>query len=160
MTAWGLTEWKDFAEIVKDFAELAGVVIALLKFWQAVEAYALQVRDKRAQQFLALRTDFRNSADYQKIIQALYGERHDYSNIPYSKRIEFMAFFEAAALLMNSGLISKEVASYMFGGDALKAWDDPTFLTEQTKTEEHWKLVRDFADEARGYQYKSGSVKV
>jgi hypothetical protein len=39
----------------------------------------------------------------------------------------FLGFFEEVALMMNSGLIRKEVAHYMFGYYAIHCWDSKNF---------------------------------
>ena len=75
-----------------------------------------------------------------------------------------MGFFEDIAFLMNSGLIRKEVASYMFAGDAIKAWNDDLFWSNDSREHPYWSLLKDFVSEMKDYEtrlpYKKGELKL
>jgi hypothetical protein len=48
--------------------------------------------------------------------------------------------------MLNSGLIRAEVAHYMFGYFAIKAYDSQHFWEGEDKSDRYWALFRDFAE--------------
>jgi hypothetical protein len=138
-------------------------IIALATFWKAIYEYMQQRADKRAQQFIALRSSFRDNPAFQKIISHLYGDE-DFSTVDDVNRIEFMGFYEDLAFLMNSGLIRKEVAFYMFGGDVIKAWKNDRFWSKERKEEKEWALLKDFVgqmqEQGENFIYTRKTIKL
>jgi hypothetical protein len=106
-----------------------------------------QRKDDRAKQFLSLRTSFRENTGFQNIVNCLYDPNNNFSSVPENVKYEFMAFFEDLAFLMNSGLIKKEVAFYMFGNDVITAWNNSRFWSESDKENKLWSLLKDFVDQ-------------
>lgn len=154
--AYSLEDWKNLFSIF-------GVVVAAGALGKAVYEYTRQVAERRAQQFLVLRSTYTANPEFQRIISHLYGDA-DFSSIPLTDRIQFMAFFEDIAFLVNSGLVRAEVASYMFGGDAIKAWTDDQFWPNDIREDPHWSLLRDFVQQMTALEerlpYASGQVKL
>jgi hypothetical protein len=144
---WGLPQWKDFFSILGGIATVLGVIIALITLAKALHEYTRQLEEKRAEQFINLRTAYKNLPHFQEIIKYLYKIDGYRSLPPTIARMEFMAFFEDIAFLMKSGLIRKEVAFYMFGGDVIKAWENSAFWGNEFKENYHWFLVNEFKEE-------------
>lgn len=68
--------------------------------------------------------------------------------IPKRSRRDFAAFFEDIALMRNSGLITKEVACYMFSHDAIECWYSDEFWHDfKNKDDAHWGALRIFVEE-------------
>ena len=121
-------------------------VVTCIAFIAALLQYLRSRKDIRAKQFLELRNYFRNNASFQTIIQQLYTEtgKQNFDPILMNERIEFMAFFEDIAFLMNSKLLNEEVAYYMFGGDAITAWNNDWFWDPKLRTDERMGIVKYF----------------
>jgi len=136
MIPFFLNHWEASLKII-------GAIILIFTFGKGVFEYRKQRDDKRAQQFLELRKLFRENQQFQKIMAFLY---HNGSPSQFSDndKIEFMAFFEDIAFLMNSGLIRKEVAFYMFGFDAITACNNALFWPSDLKKDKYWSLLTDF----------------
>ncbi len=103
---------------------------------------------KRAKQFIDLRNYFRDHDGFQNIIEHLYGD-NNFSSVPNHTKIEFMAFFEDIAFLMNSGLLKKQVVFYMFGCDAIVAWSNDMFWNQTLRDDKFWSLLTDFVGQMR-----------
>ncbi len=58
-----------------------------------------------------------------------------------------MAFFEDIAFFVNSDLLRIEVAYYMFGWDALEAWNSDEFWSDTYRHHESWRLLKHFVDQ-------------
>ena len=53
-----------------------------------------------------------------------------------------MAFFEDIALLVNTNLLRREVAYYMFGCDAMTAWDSDVFWSQELREMKDWTFSK------------------
>jgi len=145
----------DIWSILAVVATITTAIVAIRTARQAIEQYKRQILEKRAQQFLELRKSYRENAVFQCIIKTLH-DKGDFSSIHPQDRIEFAGFFEDAMFLANSNLIESTVVYYMFGGDAINAWDSEGFWAEDIKTDKNFALLTDFVQEARAY--KAGDV--
>lgn len=130
----------------ESYTKIVGVIVAVLALIKAVYEYTQERKDKRAQQFLELRNYFRNNEKFQNVIEHLYSDKN-FSSIPNSVKIEFMAFFEDLALLMSSNRINKKVVFYMFGGDAITAFRNDTFWNEDLRKDKYWGMLSDFVSQ-------------
>ena len=137
----------------KDIATLAGAVIAALTFlvssFLGISEYLIQGVQKRVEHFIALRKNLDEDEMLRQVVDALDDNEDlldDRKKIPPGNKRYFLAFFEQIALMMNSGLISIEVANYMFGYYAIKCWHTKTFWKnmKQEKNDCHWSLFKDF----------------
>ena len=59
----------------------------------------------------------------------------------------FLRYFEEIALMVNSGLLRKDVAHYMFGYYAIRCWESDYFWTHLNRQGPYWALFREFAGE-------------
>jgi hypothetical protein len=142
----------------KDVAAIAGVGIAALTFiitaWKGISEYLLQGVQKRTEHFIGLRKNLDEDKQLRKIIDALDDDVALLKNkkeIPQGDKRYFLGFFEQIALMMNSKLISVEVANYMFGYYAIRCWDTDEFWEnmKQEKHECHWSLFKDFVEQMK-----------
>jgi hypothetical protein len=83
---------------------------------------------------------------FQSIIDHLHHD-NNFSGMKDNDKMEFMAFFEDIAFLMNSGLIKKEVAFYMFGYDVITAYNNDIFWSEDFRKDKLWSLLTDFVNQ-------------
>ena len=143
--------------------KIIGGVIVIGSFWKGLFEYGKQRQDKRAQQFLELRRSFRENKKFQEITLYLLGD-NDFSEFTDNDKFEFMAFFEDIAFLMNSGLIKKEVAFYMFGYDAIAAWHNNNFWPKERRKDKYWSLLTDFVNQMKeaeaAFKYNRKKIKL
>ena len=67
--------------------------------------------------------------------------------VPFEHKRSLLGVFEEVALMMNSGLIKKEVAYYMFGYYAIRCWQSDNFWGNVNRHSIYWRLFRNFAEE-------------
>src|ERR1700710_2074371 len=103
-----LDYWKDLAII------LAGLV-GFITFFSGVLEYGRQGRYKRAEQFVHMRRRFLETPLFQDILTLLPADSVNLTKIPVQDRRNFVGFLEEVALMVNSRLIDRRVAHYMFG---------------------------------------------
>ncbi|MDR2595509.1 MAG: hypothetical protein LBC87_12125 [Fibromonadaceae bacterium] len=114
-------------ETIAKIAGVIGVIIALLTFLRGIYEYGKQGCQKRAELFNTMRIKFKEKYIFKKIGDLLDTDDEELKDIPFADKRDFLGFFEEIALMMNSGLISKEVANYMFGYYAIKCWKSNNF---------------------------------
>lgn len=74
--------------------------------------------------------------------------------IPFSDKRDFLGLFEEVAIMMNSGLIKKEIAHYMFGYYAIRCWEGKNFWHSVNKTSLYWQVFIDFVTEMKDIENK------
>ncbi|UOQ64880.1 hypothetical protein [Hymenobacter volaticus] len=155
-TASGTDWWALISTVIATAAAAFGLYKAFQEYKRQGEEQKRQGREKRAQQFLDIRKSFRESKSFQNILLHLYTDR-DFTSVPLNERIEFMGLFEDMAYLVNSDLMRREVAFYMFGGDAIAAWNNDSFWSQKLRDDKNWSLITDFVKEAEAY--KAGEIR-
>jgi hypothetical protein len=152
--------WSDWINLFK----VVGGIIAVATFVKATYEFTRRAKEKRAEQFLALRRRVREDQNYGKILDLLYSRDAEADSelrkLPLRQRVDFMAFFEDAAFLAYSGLVRKEVILYMFGGDARTAWYRDAFWSEEERRQKHWALLKDFVEEEGSSRYCRKSMRL
>src|SRR5438067_4359910 len=108
MTQLSLSEWKDIAGI-------AATVIALSALAKGAFEYTVQGAQKRAALFAELRQRFKDDLRFREICALLETDDTALMTTDFRDKRDFLGFFEEICLALNSGLIRKPVAHYMFG---------------------------------------------
>jgi hypothetical protein len=108
-----LSDWKDVATII-------GAAIALGTLMKTLIEYTKQGAQKRAEQFEKLRVRFKDDQMFKQICDLLEDDGEDLEKMPFRDKRDFLGFFEELALMVNSGLMNKAVAHYMFGYTAVR----------------------------------------
>jgi hypothetical protein len=67
-------------------------------------------------------------------------------------RAHLLGVFEELALMLNSGLVTKHVAHYMFGYPALLCWQSKNLWQGIDRDSNYWALFRDFALQMKAVQ--------
>lgn len=67
-------------------------------------------------------------------------------DIPLIDRYYFLGFYEQIAIAVNSGLIDKNVAHYMFGYFPLRCWDADNFWDGINRQSYYWSVFKTFVD--------------
>ena len=142
-----LSDWKDIATILT-------VAIALLALLKGVFEFVLQSKQRRATQLLELHAKLDSEDAFKKITNALDDDPEKLRTIPPGDKRYFLALFEEAALLTNSGLIPTPVAHYMFGYYSLRTWASEEFwenMQPDEKNTPYWALFKSFVEEMRDH---------
>jgi len=112
---------------ITEITTVITALILLLTFAKAVLEYIRRGKQSRAERFFQMREKYISRfADF----FVLFGESSDAEElkaIPYRRKLEFLDFFEELALMINSRLIDKRLAYYMFGWATIKCWESDNF---------------------------------
>jgi hypothetical protein len=146
-----LSEWKDVVTI-------AGTGLGLLAAAKGLIEYSEQNAQRRLQLFQDLRRRFEEKPAMQKMRAAIEAQGpNQLRAIAKNDKVDFAAFYEDVALMMNSGLIRPEVAHYWFGFYAVSADEDDAFWSDLNKELPYWRVFRQFARTMRQLDQSTGS---
>lgn len=137
-----LSDWKDLATIV-------GAVVAFVTLLKGVIEYTKQGAQKRAEHFIEMRKRLKENLTFKQICALTEGNDEQLKKLQFSDKRDFLGFFEEVALMVNSGLIKKEVAHYMFGYYALRCWESDSFWMGVNRDSPYWALFKDFATQMK-----------
>ncbi len=138
--------WLDFA---KDFAIILAGVVALITFLHGVLEYQRQGAQLRTQQFVQMRRRLTEDSSFRTICEMLDTDDPRLRDIPLQQKRNFGGFMEEVALLVNSGVLTKEVAHYMFGYYAILCDRSVNFWHNIDRTSIYWNIFDDFVDQMK-----------
>ncbi|NUN10092.1 MAG: hypothetical protein HUU54_13045 [Ignavibacteriaceae bacterium] len=138
-----ISDNKDLLTII--VGSVAGLV-ALGTFIKAIFEYRLQGRQKRAELFDKFRTTLKTEPKILNISSLLEDDHETLRAIPIIDRYYFLGYYEQIAIAINSGLIDKDVAHYMFGYFALRCWNSKNFWDGINKNSYYWSVFKKFVD--------------
>ncbi len=133
----------------KNSAALIGTVVALATLIKGTLEYVKQGAVKRAELFLKMRERYTkffylfemlDHQDTQKGCDQL-------RCLSFEEKLKFLGFNEELALMVESGLIRKAVAHYMFGYYAIACWKSDSFWNEEDRNGPYWRLFRIFVEQ-------------
>lgn len=131
----------------KNWAIIAAGVIAFITFVTGLLEYVRQGRQHRAQNFVQMRRRFLETPQYRQILDKLAVDDPTLANESIQEKRNFIGFLEEVALMVNSKLIRREVAHYMFGYYVLLAAKSQHFWSGLDKESPYWTVFREFAVE-------------
>ncbi len=134
---------------VKDVALIIGTGVALLTLIKAVFEYTKQNAQKRAEHYTLLREEFKKEGRFTDLFELLEEDAPSLTELPFEKKQDLIGFYEDIALAVNSGLLKKEVAHYMFAYYALRCWDSKHFWENINRESHYWTLFRHFVIEMK-----------
>lgn len=133
-----------------DLAIIFGILGSLITFFKGVVEYSKQGSEKRADRFFKLEHEFLSNASYKNICNLLESDSHELSKISYEDKVSFLGFLEQIALLVNSKLLSIEIASYVYGYYVSRCSSSKNFWTEDLdKNSSYWSLFFSFAEKCK-----------
>jgi hypothetical protein len=118
----------------KNIATIVGVVIAIFTFAHGIIEYIKQGSQKRAEHFNNMRKKLKENSTFTKIRELLEDNDKALCDVSFSDRRDFLGFFEEIALMVNSKLLRKNVAHYMFGYYVIQCWNSEHFWIDINKT--------------------------
>ena len=141
--------FDDFLKAASFTAAIAGVGISLATFIKTLLEYIKQGKLKSAEFFSNIEKELWQNPTFKKIGTLLMAEESDKEliNIDLQDKYIFLAFVEKIALMLNSGLISEDIAHYMFGYIAIACYDNEAFWNDDKnlrKNDPYWSLFCDF----------------
>jgi hypothetical protein len=131
--------------IAKDVVVILGGLVALLTLVKGVREYSLNGTMKRAEYFAALYRQLHDIVVLGKICRLLDEESKELATVPYSEKFQFLAFFENVALMVNSGLLKRDLAQYMFAYYGIRCYESQAFWINMNRDSPYWMLFVSFA---------------
>ena len=128
----------------RNIAIILSVGVAVLTLVKAVVEYTRQNSQRRAEHYLKLREKFSESEKFDNLFEMIEKNDPALSQIAVHRRQEFLGFYEDVALLVNSGLLRKPVAHYMFAYYAIRCWESDHFWDSMDRNSAYWRLFRHF----------------
>jgi hypothetical protein len=145
-----LEYWKNWAIVVAGIAGFVTLLVAMLE-------YIRQGRQHRAENFVQMRRRFLETPEYRRILDLLAFESPDLAKESVQEKRNFIGFLEEVALMVNSKLIRREVAHYMFGYYVLLADASGHFWSGLDRDSQYWAVFREFAQEMRAISESPGT---
>lgn len=126
----------------------AVLIVGAISIWE----YRRQVRLRRAIDFLDMRDRYEQFED---ICTMLEENSEDLATLRFEKKRRFLGFYEELAFLVNSGLMKREVAYYMFGYYAIMCCEKKdTFWIDMNYDSPYWAVFKDFAKKMQDIHLK------
>ena len=138
----------DLIQFLPIIISAISVIVGIVTLFKAFTEYRLQGIQKRADLFIAMRKRFKENLVFKDIASLLEDDLDSLSSYDFKEKRDYAGFFQEIAIMMNSGLISRNVTHYMFGYFAVKCltsknfWDVPTKFDPE---EHYWMVFRNFA---------------
>ena len=132
---------------------LSAIVAAVALFWavcQAVYAFSKQNRLARFDKYSELSKGWSADKDIQRIKRLIEEDpKGELSNLSAAEKEEYVAVFDEIALMVESRIVRKEIAFYMFGYYVIHCCDNEEFWTGMDKDSHYWSLFFRFAKEMK-----------
>ena len=151
------------------WTEIVTAIVAVLGVGGGIVSYSLRTRELASKNSLdkfhnytALNALYEEDSQC-KAIRDAAGGHTDWSEVDDGDRFGFMAIYEQIALMLQSGLLSEDVAFYSYGYNLLKAYRDPNFWNNVVrKDDKYWELTLRLFDRFERYEdrYKGKSFPV
>ena len=132
-----------------DFWKDVGI-IALTTFFSGTFEYIRQGHQHRASNFVQMRRRFLEDPLFRDLLNLMATDSAELKDTPIQIRRNFVGFLEEVALMVNSGLIKKEVAHYMFGYYVLLTDRCENFWDGLDRDSQYWAVFRQLAMQMKG----------
>jgi hypothetical protein len=138
-----------------DLAIIFGIIASAISFSKGIYEYIRQGSEKRALNFFKLEHEFFSSESNIVICKLIEDDSSNLLNVSYEDKVKFLGFIEQIALLVNSKLLSLEIASYVYGYYVLKCSDSINFWSnDMDKGSEFWNLFFSFSEKIKQIDIK------
>jgi len=145
-------------------AALIATAIGILTFFVGLNEYRRQGAQKRVDLFIEMRRRLKENETFKKISDLLDDENPELQEIPFKDKRDYLGLFEEVALMLNSGLIRKQVAHYMFGYYAIRCWESEYFWMNVNRESVYWKVFRRFYEQMKqietSFQYNDKEFRL
>jgi hypothetical protein len=151
-------------EQLANFAIAAGGVITLVSIVFALHEYIRNGTLRRADDFIMLRRRLKENETFRRICGLLDRDDPALAGESFENKRDLVGLFEEVALMLNSGLMRKQVAHYMFGFYAIQCYESRHFWANMNLASPYWSLFRDFAEkmkhEQQTFQYRASDYRL
>ncbi len=137
---------------VKDISIVIAGVVAFVTFAFGLGEYIKRGRQERAVHFVEMRRRFLETTAFRDLLEMLHNQDPRLRTSPIQDKRNFIGFFEEVALMVNSGLLRKDVAHYMYGHYVILANDSDDFWNQLDRPSVYWTLFRKFATDMQAEQ--------
>ena len=140
---------------LQDLASLAVIVAALLGVPTLIIGlleFSRQGAQRRVSHYLELQNRLRTDTVLHQMFKLLESDSPRLRKYSTADRAHLLGVFEELALMLNSRLVTKHVAHYMFGYPALLCWQSKNFWHGLDRENPYWALFRDFASQMKAVQ--------
>lgn len=142
-------------DLATDIAAIIGAAIALMTLVKGLAEYRRQGAQGRVERFIEIRRRLKEDEIFRKIAELVEVDSPKLKEMPFQDKRDYLGLLEEVALQLNSGLIRKEVAHYMFGYYAIRCWKSRYFWSSVNRDSYYWALFRDFVSEMQKVENSS-----
>jgi hypothetical protein len=138
----------------KDAAALIGSTVALATLIKGTLEYVKQGTLKRAELFFQMEERYTKFLYLFDMLDHLDDEkiRNQLESLSFEKKLDFLGFYEELAMMVESGLIRRAVAHYMYGYYAIACWDSDVFWNDDDRNDPYWCLFKNFVEQSKAYR--------
>ncbi|KAF3978155.1 MAG: hypothetical protein HFP77_03355 [Methylococcales symbiont of Iophon sp. n. MRB-2018] len=136
-------------EDAKYLSIILSAIVAILLLIKAIYEYTKSTQLNRTEEFFKLDKQFMGNKNFIKLFSLLDTESSDLKSIDMENKMEFLHFYENIGLMVNSGIMKKHVAHYMFSYYAIRCWESDYFWYELNRESPYWALFVHFVDEMK-----------
>ncbi|MEB3310347.1 MAG: hypothetical protein VKJ02_08940 [Snowella sp.] len=133
----------------RNLAIIFGTIVATVTLVKGLFEYMGQNAQKRAECYIEMREKFKENDRFQKMFELLENDDPELANLSYDKKMDFLGFYEDIALMINSNLLKKPIAHYMFAYYAIKCWNSKYFWSDINRDSAYWSLFQDFVSQMK-----------
>lgn len=149
-----LIEWKDLATIIGTAVSIPVAGFAVFKGFDELRKNREQrdrdLKLKRVEFTLAQHRRLFDDPVLYSVMRFLDGDHPQLAiNEMWDPKRKFLTFMEELCLLVNDGLVDRDIAHYMFGYYAATAYDGKNFREGIEWKPEFWGLFFAFAEETK-----------
>jgi hypothetical protein len=133
-----------------DLAVIFGIIASVITLTKGIYEYIRQGSEKRSLNFFKLEREFFSNESNILICKLIEDDSPNLLNVSYEDKVKFLGFMEQIALLVNSKLLSLELASYVYGYYVLRCSSSVNFWSnDMDKGSEFWNLFFSFSEKIK-----------
>ena len=132
-------------DALTQIAAIFGVPVGLITLLSGLFEYRKQGKNKRAEFFIIMRQRLKDNPAFQNIRTLLDNGDKELEDVPITDRMNFLGYFEEVAIMLNSKMIRKDIAHYMFGYYAIRCSESKYFWEGIADRSQYWVLFNKFA---------------
>lgn len=137
----------DPLDLLKNLSIILAGVVGLVTFFTGVAEFGRQGRYRKAEAFVQMRRRFLENHEFRRILDFAAVDDPLLSKVSIQDRRNLIGFLEEIALMVNSGMIHRSVAYYMFGY-YFRVVDRSAHLWDGLdRGSRYWSVFRNFAAE-------------
>jgi hypothetical protein len=140
-----------FVQNATGITAIVGVFALLVTVIRALYEYSKQNRLARFDKYEQLSKGWSEDKEIQEIISLLDDDpQGELLKMPRSRKEAFVGVYEEIALMLESGILKKQIAYYMFGYHTIRCYENKDFWTKEMDRESpYWTLFRRFAQQMK-----------